>query len=199
MRPKDRILHIFNASIEAKERSMELLTEKIERAGTLITATLRNDGKLLLCGNGGSAADCQHFAAELTNRFTMDRPPLPALALTTDSSALTAIGNDYEFEQIFSKQIEALGQPRDLLIVISTSGNSANVEAAVHAAHGNNMPVIAMSGKDGGKLGRLLGDDDVELRVPASNTARIQEVHITIIHCLCDYIEYDLFNFEDLD
>ena len=198
MRVRDRIIHIFTASIEAKERSMELLPEKIELAGRMITAALRQEGKIMLCGNGGSAADCQHFAAELTNRFTMDRPPLPAVALTTDTSALTSIGNDYSFEEIFSKQLQALARDNDLLVAISTSGNSANIEAAVRKAQQLEIPVIALTGKDGGRLSRLLDDGDVELRAVADNTARIQEVHLTIIHCLCDFIEYDLFNFTDL-
>ena len=198
MHAQYRIIHIFNSSIEAKERSLERLPDSIELAGRMITGCLRAEGKILLCGNGGSAADCQHFAAELTNRFTMDRPSLPAIALTTDSSALTAIGNDYDFTEIFSKQLEALGREDDLLIAISTSGNSANVEQAVTRAQAIGMPVVMLTGNGGGKLARLAEAKDVEICVPATNTARIQEVHLTIIHCLCDFIEYDLFNFTDL-
>ena len=141
------------------------------------------------CGNGGSAGDAQHFSAEMLNRFEMERPGLPAVALTTDSSTLTSIANDYDYNQIFSKQILALGNKDDVLLAISTSGNSGNIIKAVEAAHTRNMPVVALSGHDGGKLSGLLYDTDVEIRVPVNSTARVQEVHLLVIHCLCDLID----------
>ena len=155
--------------------------------------TLRKDGKILSCGNGGSAGDAQHFAAELLNRFEMERPGLAAMALSTDTSTLTSIANDYAYEQVFSKQLSALGRSGDVLLAISTSGNSANVVAAAHAAHERDMRVIGLTGRDGGKLAAALRDGDIEIRVPAQRTARIQEVHLVVIHCLCDAIDQALF------
>ena len=155
--------------------------------------TLRDCGKILSCGNGGSAGDAQHFSAELLNRFEMERPGLAAVALTTDSSTLTAIANDYDYEQIFSKQVSAMGRPGDCLLAISTSGNSPNVLAAVHAARAQSMRTVAMTGRDGGHIGAALGNDDVEIRAPSERTARIQEVHLVVIHCLCDAIDPALF------
>jgi len=155
-----------------------------------------NEGKILACGNGGSAADAQHFSAELLNRFEMERPPLAAVALTTDSSTLTSIANDYDYNQVFSKQIRALGQPNDLLLAISTSGNSRNVIEAVQAAHERQMGVIALTGKSGGTMAELLGPDDIHLCVPHANTARIQEVHILCLHCMCDAIDCLLLGVE---
>jgi D-sedoheptulose 7-phosphate isomerase len=147
------------------------------------------DGKVMACGNGGSAADSQHFAAELVNRFEKERPPLAAVALTTDTSTLTSIANDYRYEDVFAKQIQALGRPGDVLLAISTSGNSPNVIEAIHAAHDRNVTVVALTGKKGGKIAALLGPDDIHLCVPAERTARIQEVHLLTIHCLCDGID----------
>jgi D-sedoheptulose 7-phosphate isomerase len=150
---------------------------------------LMNEGKILACGNGGSAADAQHFAAELLNRFEMERPPLAAVALTTDTSTLTSIANDYDYNQVFSKQIRGLGQAGDVLLAISTSGNSPNVIEAIHAAHDRQMIVVALTGKKGGKMAGLLRPEDIHLCVPAEKTARIQEVHLLCLHCMCDAID----------
>jgi D-sedoheptulose 7-phosphate isomerase len=157
---------------------------------------LMNDGKILACGNGGSAADAQHFSAELLNRFEMERPALPAIALTTDSSTITSIANDYDYDQVFAKQVRALGQPDDLLLAISTSGNSRNVVEAIHAAHERQMGVIALTGRNGGVMAEMLGQRDVHICVPHSRTARIQEVHILCLHCLCDAIDCLLLGVE---
>ena len=179
----------FNDSIKTKQQSLELLAPVIARAAGRISLTLDQGGKILSCGNGGSAGDAQHFSSEMLNRFEMERPGLPAVALTTDSSTLTSIANDYDYSQIFSKQVLALGNRGDALLAISTSGNSGNVIKAVEAAHTRNMQVVALSGHDGGRLSGLLEDTDVEIRVPVNSTARIQEVHLLIIHCLCDLID----------
>lgn len=160
----------------------------------MMTATLNGGGKILSCGNGGSAGDAQHFSAELLNRFEMERPGLPAVALTTDSSTLTAIANDYDFDKIFSKQVTALGNAGDCLLAISTSGNSANVLDAIRAAHERKMSVVAMTGSDGGKISGALAEGDIEIRVPSSRTARVQEIHLVVIHCLCDALDQALFN-----
>jgi D-sedoheptulose 7-phosphate isomerase len=154
---------------------------------------LKRDGKILACGNGGSAADCQHFAAELINRFEMERPSLAAMSLTTDTSTLTSIANDYDFDQIFSKQVRGLGHASDVLLAISTSGNSRNVIAAIEAAHECEMTVVALTGRNGGKLAGVLAADDVHICVPAESTARIQEVHLLTLHCICDAIDCLLF------
>ncbi len=196
MRPMidtDAIREHFTDSLAVKRRSMETLVPAIAQAAALSVDTLGRGGKILACGNGGSAGDAQHFSAELLNRFERERPALPAIALTTDSSTLTAIANDYAWEQVFSKQVLALGRPGDCLLAISTSGNSANVLAAIHAAHKRDLRVIALSGRDGGQMASLLADGDVEIRVPAERTARIQEVHLVVIHCLCDAIDRALF------
>jgi D-sedoheptulose 7-phosphate isomerase len=184
-----RIKQHFNDSIRTKQQSLELLAPVIAQAAGRISQTLDQGGKILSCGNGGSAGDAQHFSAEMLNRFEMERPGLPAVALTTDSSTLTSIANDYDYSQIFSKQVLALGNRGDALLAISTSGNSGNVIRAVEAAHTRNMQVIALSGHDGGELSGLLEDTDVEIRVPVNSTARIQEVHLLVIHCLCDLID----------
>lgn len=168
---------------------MEAIAETVTAAGALMSRALLDEGKILSCGNGGSAADSQHFSSELLNRFEMERPGLPAMALTTDSSTLTSISNDYAYEDIFSKQVRALGKPEDVLLGISTSGNSENVCRAIQAAHERGMKVVALSGRDGGRMAGLLHEGDVELRVPAERTARIQEVHLVVIHCLCDLID----------
>lgn len=188
-----RILSHFEESIAAKQDSMAVLGPGIVAAAKMMADALRNGGKILSCGNGGSAGDAQHFSAELLNRFEMERPGLPAVALTTDSSTLTSIANDYAYEQIFSKQVRALGNPGDCLLAISTSGNSPNVLDAVQAAHDGQMTVVALTGRDGGPIGAAMADVDVELRVPSERTARIQEVHLVVIHCLCDAIDQSLF------
>jgi DnaA initiator-associating protein len=189
----DRIQTHFLDSIATKQHAVEVLVDPIHDAGELMVAALINGKKILCCGNGGSAGDAQHFSAELLNRFEQERPPLPAIAITTDSSTLTAIGNDYSYDEIFSKQVTALGQEGDILLAISTSGNSTNVIKAIDAAHERNMGIVVMSGKDGGRIAPLLGDKDVEIRVPSDRTARIQEVHLLVIHCLCDFIDTTLF------
>ena len=189
----DRIGQHFQDSIAVKQKSLEVLIEPIHRAGEAMVNSLLNNGKILSCGNGGSAGDAQHFSAELLNRFEKERPGLPAMALTTDSSTLTAIANDYSYEEIFSKQVSALGQPGDVLLAISTSGNSANVAAAMKAAQEREMLSVVLSGNDGGTMASLHRDQDIEIRVPSSRTARIQEVHLVVIHCLCDFIDTQLF------
>ncbi|TFW15404.1 phosphoheptose isomerase [Massilia arenosa] len=188
-----RILAHFQESAELKIQSANVLAQPISQAVELMFAALANGNKILACGNGGSAADCQHFAAELVGRFERERNPLPALALTTDTSIMTAVGNDYSFNDIFAKQVQAFGQPGDVLLAISTSGNSANVLAAAEAALEREMRVVAFTGKDGGQLGKMLTDADVHINVPHSRTARIQEVHLCAIHCICDGIDVALF------
>ena len=192
-----RIRQLFTDSIETKTRAMDVLGPSIEQASQVMVNSLLNEGKLLSCGNGGSAGDAQHFSSELLNRFERERPSLPAIALTTDSSTVTSIANDYSYEEIFSKQIRALGQPGDVLLAISTSGNSGNVLQAIQAAHDRDMLVVALTGRDGGAMASLLLPEDVEIRVPARSTARIQEVHLLAIHCLCDLIDRQLFGSEE--
>jgi D-sedoheptulose 7-phosphate isomerase len=189
----DRISQHFQDSIEVKQKSLEVLIEPIHRAGEAMVHSLLDHGKILSCGNGGSAGDAQHFSAELLNRFEKERPGLPAMALTTDSSTLTAIANDYSYAEIFSKQVSALGQAGDVLLAISTSGNSANVAAAMKAAQERDMILVVLSGNDGGTMAGLLREQDIEIRVPSKRTARIQEVHLVVIHCLCDFIDTQLF------
>ncbi len=187
------ILGHFEESIAVKTESMSVLGPSIAAAAELMTGVLRNGGKILSCGNGGSAGDAQHFSAELLNRFERERPGLPAVALTTDSSTLTSIANDYAYEQVFSKQVRALGAAGDCLLAISTSGNSPNVLDAVHAAHDKDVRVVALTGRDGGPIARAIANGDVEIRVPSERTARIQEVHLVVIHCLCDAVDRSLF------
>lgn len=188
-----RILGHFNESAELNTRAASILAQPISDAVNMMFAALSQGNKILACGNGGSAADCQHFAAELVGRFERDRLPLPAIALTTDTSILTAIGNDYGFQEIFIKQVQAFGQPGDLLLALSTSGNSPNVIAAIEAAKDREMGIIAMTGNGGGKIGDLLSETDVHICVPHDRTARIQEVHLLVIHCICDGIDAALF------
>ncbi len=192
----ERVQTHFVESIAVKQLAMDILAPQVTIAAERMLACLMNEGKILACGNGGSAADAQHFAAEMVGRFEQERPGLAALSLSTDTSALTAIGNDYNFDLVFSKQVSALGQSGDVLLAISTSGNSANVIEAIHAAHERQMTVIALTGRDGGKIQHLLQGDDVNLCVPAQRTARIQEVHILLIHALCDCIDYMLLGAE---
>ncbi|MFT0211244.1 phosphoheptose isomerase [Pseudomonas sp. F1_0610] len=194
---QSRIQQMFQASIETKQKAMQVLPEPIEHASFLMVNALLSEGKILSCGNGGSAGDAQHFSSELLNRFERERPALPALALTTDSSTITSIANDYSYEEVFSKQIRALGQEGDVLLAISTSGNSANVVQAIHAAHDRGMHVVALTGRDGGAMAGILLPTDVEVRVPSKVTARIQEVHLVVIHSLCDLIDRQLFGSED--
>jgi D-sedoheptulose 7-phosphate isomerase len=192
-----RILAHFQESAELKLKSGQLLAQPISQAIELMFNALSNGNKILACGNGGSAGDAQHFAAELVGRFERERFPLPAISLSTDTSIITAVGNDYSFNEIFSKQVQALGQAGDILLAISTSGNSGNVVAAVEAALEREMRVVALTGKDGGKLGALLTEADVHINVQHARTARIQEVHLVAIHSICDGIDVALFGEED--
>ncbi len=188
----EQVRHAFAASIETKQLAAERLAVPIAAAAELIVQRLLQGGKILSCGNGGSAADAQHFSSELLNRFERDRPGLPALALTTDSSTLTSVANDLAYAEVFARQIQALGHPGDLLLAISTSGNSPSIVRAIEAAHDLDMPVIALSGRDGGQAGALLSGHDIEIRVPSERTARIQEVHLLAIHCLCELTDSQL-------
>lgn len=183
----------FAESANLKIAASQPLADPVVRAGVLLASALQAGGKVLACGNGGSAADAQHFAAELVNRFEMERPPLAGLALTTDTSNLTSIANDYAYVQVFSKQLRALGRAGDVLLAISTSGNSANVIEAIHAAHEMGINVVALTGNGGGKMNGLLRAEDVHVCVPHKKTARIQEVHLLVLHCLCDAIDFQLF------
>ena len=192
----NRILKHFDDSIQTKLQARDALAQPIADAAQALVTCLMNDGKVLACGNGGSAADAQHFAAELINRFEIERPALAAIALTTDSSVITSISNDYDFSQIFSRQVRGLGMADDVLIAISTSGNSINVVEAIHAAHERDMRVIALTGREGGTIGELLEENDFHLCVHAESTARIQEVHLLILHCLCDLIDHLLLGGE---
>jgi len=185
----DRIQQHFQDSAQTKLAALATMAAPIEAAARRMAICLKAGGKVMACGNGGSAADSQHFAAELINRFEKERPPLAAIALTTDTSTLTSIANDYRYEDVFAKQIQALGRAGDMLLAISTSGNSPNVMAAIHAAHAHSVAVVALTGRNGGKIAALLGPDDIHLCVPAERTARIQEVHLLTIHCLCDGID----------
>jgi D-sedoheptulose 7-phosphate isomerase len=192
MDPIARIHEHFADSAALKARAADALAPVIARGVDTLSQCFLNSGKVLACGNGGSAADCQHFAAELVGRFERERPELAAVALTTDSSILTAIGNDYAYDQIFAKQVRALGAPGDVLFAISTSGNSGNVIEAIKAAHAKDMTIIAMTGRGGGKIGALLKEADVHICVPHERTARIQEVHLLTLHCLCDGVDVAL-------
>ena len=194
MNAKSQIETLFNESISVKQASLAELTGPIANAAKLIADSLKNHGKVLTCGNGGSAADAQHFSSELLNRFERERKGLAAVALTTDSSTLTSIANDYAYEQIFSKQVLALGNQNDVLLAITTSGNSANVSSAITAAHEMGMSVVTLSGKDGGNIPTALKNQDIEIRVPSQSTARIQEVHLLILHCLCDLIDRNILD-----
>jgi D-sedoheptulose 7-phosphate isomerase len=188
----EHIRHNFFESIRTQQQAVEAVAPAIARAAETLFQTLSTGHKVLSCGNGGSASDAQHFSSELLNHFDRERPGLPAIALTTDSSALTSIANDYGYSEVFSRQIHALGNAGDLLLAISTSGNSGNILRAIRAAHANSMQVIALSGRDGGKVADLLQDADIDIRVPGPSTARIQEVHILVIHCLCDLVDKQL-------
>jgi D-sedoheptulose 7-phosphate isomerase len=193
----DRIGQHFEDSARTKLDAVELLAAPIAGAIETMVGCLVNNGRILACGNGGSAGDAQHFAAELVGRFEAERQALAAIALTTDTSILTAVGNDYGFDHVFSRQVRALGQHGDVLLAISTSGNSANVIEAIRAAHEQDMRVVALTGRDGGKIGAMLDDDDIHICVPAERTARIQETHLLVIHCLCDGIDCLLLGVEE--
>ena len=197
MSAEARIRSHFEENIAAQKAASETLPGAIEKAARLMARSLLNNGKIMACGNGGSAGDAQHFSAEMLNRFEMERPGLPALALTTDSSTLTSIANDYAYEDIFAKQVRALGQPGDVLLAISTSGGSENVNRAVDAAIERGLWTVALTGRDGGALAARLRPEDVEIRVPANRTARIQEVHILVVHCLCDLVDRELLGIDD--
>lgn len=191
-----RIGQHFTESAQLKLEAVKVLTEPLRQGAERMVQSLMNEGKILVCGNGGSAADAQHFSAEMLNRFEMERPPLPAIALTTDSSTITSIANDFDYNLVFAKQVRALGQPEDLLLAISTSGNSPSIIEAILAAHERQMGVVALTGRSGGALAELLGQDDVHICVPHTSTARIQEVHILCLHCLCDAIDCLLLGVE---
>lgn len=187
------IHNTFSENMQTHIAAAEILPQAISAASQALVSCLLEGHKILSCGNGGSAGDAQHFACEMLNRFERDRPGLPAFAITTDSTTLTAIGNDYNFNDVFAKQVRALGQTGDILLAISTSGNSKNVVHAIHAAQQMNMKVIALTGRNGGEIATVLQPTDIELRVPAERTCRIQEIHLLIIHCLCDLIDEQLF------
>ena len=189
---EQRIQQQFFDSADLKYAAAEVLSKPIADAVSAIVGCITAGGKVLACGNGGSASDAQHFAAEFVGRFERERPGLAAIALSTDTSILTAIGNDYHFDAIYSKQVQALGAPGDVLLAITTSGNSANVLAAVEAAHAKEMTVIALTGRQGGKMNALLSETDVHICVPHERTARIQEVHILALHCICDAVDLQL-------
>ena len=193
MTTKQRILGHFSESADLKMQAATQLAQPIAQAVDLMFMALSNGNRILACGNGGSAADCQHFAAELVGRFERERLPLPAMALTTDSSILTAVANDYGYKDVFAKQVQAFGQAGDVLLAISTSGNSPNVLAAIEAALERDMRVVALTGNGGGKVAHMLSDADVHVCVPHDRTARIQEVHLLTLHCLCDGIDVALF------
>ena len=192
-----RISQQFSDSAHTKLEAIELLAAPIAGAVEVMVGSLVGNGRILACGNGGSAADAQHFAAELVGRFEMERQGLAAIALTTDTSIMTAVANDYGFKAIFERQVRALGQPGDVLLAISTSGNSPNVIEAIQAAHDNDLRIVALTGKGGGQIGEMLRDSDIHICVPSDRTARIQEVHLLTLHCLCDGIDCLLLGVEE--
>jgi len=192
----ERIHQHFVESIELQQSTSDLLSVPTAAAAELLVGALMADHKILVCGNGGSAADAQRFVSELLGRFERERPELAAIALTTNNSIITSIGNDFDFDMIFSKQIRGLGRPGDVLLAISTSGNSENIVEAIHAAHDRQMPVIALTGKDGGKVGEMVSGDDILLIVPSNRTARIQEIHLLLLHALCDAVDFILLDGE---
>jgi len=197
MNEQDNVKELFAASISTKQAAAEAMADDIAKAIDLLEQAVKNGNKVLSCGNGGSAADAQHFSSEFINRFHQDRESIPAIALTTDSSTITSIANDYSYDEIFSRQISSLGQTGDILLAISTSGNSGNVTRAMQEARKRNMHTIAFTGRDGGKMANLIQGQDIELRVPSDTTARIQEVHLLLIHILCARIDNRLFNLDE--
>ena len=192
MNPIKLIEQTFAESIKTKQDALPVIAGPVSDAALLMTSALVSGNKILTCGNGGSAADAQHFSSELINRYERERQPLPAIALTTDSSTLTSIANDYDYDLIFAKQVKALGQTNDILFAITTSGGSANLIQAIHAAHDREVKIVALTGRDGGEVGALMHKDDIEIRVPGPSTARIQEVHLVVLHCLCQLIDQQL-------
>lgn len=193
MNATERVTANFQESIANLQAAVEPMAESISLAAERIAVTLVNGGKMLICGNGGSAADAQHFSSELLNRFEAERPGLPAIAITTDASTLTSIANDYDYSDVFGRQVRALGQPGDVLFVITTSGNSANITKALQAGHEKDMTCIALNGRDGGEAGRAMSDGDINIIAPGKSTARVQEVHGLVIHCICDLIDWKIF------
>ncbi len=189
---EQRIEQHFIDSADLKYQAAQVLSKPIAAAISAVLASVTSGGKVLACGNGGSAADAQHFAAEFVGRFERERPELGAIALTTDSSILTAIANDYSYDQVFAKQVRALGQSGDVLLALTTSGNYANVLLAIEAAHERDMTVVALTGRGGGKMNQALRETDVHICVPHERTARIQEVHLLTIHCICDGVDIQL-------
>jgi D-sedoheptulose 7-phosphate isomerase len=197
MELNERIKHHFNESIHTMMEAMDALIDPVTLASESIVQCLLNNNKILCCGNGGSAGDAMHFASEMLNRFESERPSLPAISLVSDMNTVTAIANDYGYDEVFSKQIKALGQHGDILMAISTSGNSKNILQAIHSAHQRDMRIIALTGNDGGEIAKLLHPEDIEICVPSKRTARIQESHLVIIHTLCDIIDRQLFVTEE--
>ena len=189
----EHIKESFTESIQIQIAAAEALPDHIMHASQAMVSTLLNGNKILSCGNGGSASNAQQFASCLLNRFETERPSLPAMALTADTSTPTAIANDYNYDEIFSKQVRALGQPGDILLAISTSGNSQDILKAMEAAVSRDMTIIALTGMDGGVMAGLLGESDVEIRIPSHRVARIQEVHLLTLHCICDLVDQVLF------
>ncbi|MBA2657278.1 MAG: SIS domain-containing protein [Tatlockia sp.] len=190
---EDRVRHLFAASIEAKIAVADILSAPIAKAGERIVKCLLNNGKILICGSGGSAANCLHFATAMINHFEVERPALPVIALTTDTASITSIASDSHYEQVFARQIQALGQEGDVLLVLSTSGNANAILQAVNAGNDRGMDTIALSGRDGGVLANHLGPEDIELRVQSDNASRIRETHLFILHCFSDLIDQSLF------
>ena len=193
----ERIKSNFTESIQTKIAASEVIAAPLEHAGMLLVQCLLNGQKILACGNGGSSVVSQHFASLLLNRYEAERPSLPAISLTTDNATMTSIANDYHWNDVFSKQVRALGNHGDVLLAISTSGNSKNVVKAIEAAVARDMPIVALTGDDGGDIAGLLGETDVEIRVPSARASRIQEVHLLAVHCLCDLIDSTLFPQEE--
>lgn len=193
----ERVLFQFDTAIETLTQTRDALAVTVAVASETLVQSLLNDGKILCCGNGAGAGDAQHFASKMLNRFERERPALPAIALTADTSTLTAIANDYNYNEIFSKQIRALGQPGDVLLAISTSGQTGNIVQAIQAAHDRGLKVVALTGKDGGDVARILLEEDVEIRIPSDSSTLIQEMHLFIIHLLCDLVDNQLFGMTD--
>jgi D-sedoheptulose 7-phosphate isomerase len=196
MEPIERIIDNFKENIELTIKSSEILGPKIVQAAEAMTLCLLNEKKILSCGNGGSAAEAQRFSGMMLNRYHMERPGLPAIALTTDTSTMTSIANDYQYADIFSKQIRALGQPRDILLAFSSSGESHNIIHGIDAAHEREMVVVALTGREGGQIANIMQDDDIEIRVPSWSTSKIHELHLLVINCLCDLIDHQLLGLE---
>ncbi|MEJ1341028.1 MAG: phosphoheptose isomerase [Candidatus Sedimenticola sp. (ex Thyasira tokunagai)] len=192
MNLSERVKENFNALIQLQMESSTLLAEPIARSAELVVQRLLEGGKILSCGNGGAAGNAQHFCTLMINRYQRERPGLPALSLSNDTATLTSIAGDYDYDEVFAKQVRTLGHPGDILLAFSNSGNSENVNAAIQAAHERDMPVIALNGRDGGRLAGMLQPNDIELRVTSDDNARIQEIHLLTIHCLCDLIDRQL-------